>query len=215
MANPKRKPLLRDHNDDAPALKPVASLPVSLPPVRWRASPNFYPGRGGARVDKIIVHDCEGGYEGSISWFAQARSQVSAHFVIKEDGSEATQMVDLSDTAWHVCAYNRTTIGVEMAGFASKGYSSKEWLVMASIVAFHLHHLQLPNRWARSGVGPGFCRHYDLGAAGGGHSDPTTDPTKWAEFCDMVTAAYEHGNFPALWTGEHEGHKACGLAGGR
>ena len=195
------------------ALSLTTPPPSPLPPLKWVASPNFYPGRGGYRCDKIIVHDTEGSYQSAVSWFAQARSRVSAHFVVKEDGSEATQMVDICDTAWHVCQFNRSTIGVEMAGFAAKGFGSQEWLVMASVVAFHLHHLQLPNRWAKGGVGPGFCRHYDLGAAGGGHSDPTTDEKRWAQFCDTITAAYEHGNFPALWTAEREGRKTCSLKG--
>lgn len=201
----------------APVTAPTASpppLPAPLPKLLWKPSPNFYPGRGGARVDKIIVHDTEGSYGSAVAWFAQRASRVSAHFVVKEDGSEATQMVDVGDSAWHVCAFNRSTIGVEMAGFAAKGFGSSEWLAVASIVAFHLHHLQLPNKWAKGGVGPGFCRHYDLGRAGGGHSDPTTDDKKWLEFCAMVTAAYDHGNFPALWEAEHDAHK-CLLREGR
>ena len=190
------------------------ALPAPLPPLKWVASPNHYRGRS-QRLDLVVVHDCEGGYAGSINWFANPASRVSAHFVVKEDGSEATQMVDLADAAWHVRQFNGRSIGIEMAGFAAKGYGSNEWLAMASIVAFHLHHLQLPNKWARAGVGPGFCRHYDLGKAGGGHTDPTTNDATWAQFCDMVTAAYDHGNFPALWTGEHEGHKACSLGARR
>ena len=192
---------------------PTTPLTAPLPPLKWIASPNFNPGRGGYRCDKIIVHDTEGSYASAVAWFSQSRSRVSAHFVVKEDGSEATQMVDIGDRAWHVCAFNASTIGIEMAGFASKGFGSKEWLAVATIVAFHLHHLQLPNRWAKGGVGPGFCRHYDLGAAGGGHADPTTDPKVWLAFCNMVTAAYDHGNFPMAWVGEHEGHKVCGLKG--
>ena len=39
-----------------------------LPALFWRPSPNFST-RGGARVDLIVLHDCEGGYEGSVRWF--------------------------------------------------------------------------------------------------------------------------------------------------
>jgi N-acetyl-anhydromuramyl-L-alanine amidase AmpD len=55
------------------------------------------------RVDVIVLHDCEGGYEGSIRWFELSRSNVSAHYVVREDGGEATQMVDLADSACHAC----------------------------------------------------------------------------------------------------------------
>ena len=67
-----------------------------LPALLWKPSPNFS-NRRGTRVDLIVLHDCEGGYEGSIEWFAMSRSNVSAHLVVREDGNEATQMVDLAD----------------------------------------------------------------------------------------------------------------------
>ncbi len=181
-----------------------------LPPLKWKPSPNFS-SRNGARVDLLCLHDCEGSYAGSIDWFAQKRSNVSAHFVIKEDGSEVTQMVDVADKAWHCVAFNSRSVGFEMGGFAAKGFASVEWEAAANIIAFHLHHLQIPLRWARAGVGPGFCSHYDLGKAGGGHRDPCTDPAKWQQFVTLVTAAYEKGNFPPIWEPERERTK-CGLA---
>jgi len=181
-----------------------------LPPLKWLPSPNFS-ARHGARVDLLVVHDTEGSYSGSISWFAQSRSNVSAHFVIKEDGSEVTQMVDISDKAWHACAFNSRSIGFEMAGIAAKGFSAPEWQAVARIIAFHLHHLQIPIRWARGGVGPGFCSHYDLGQAGGGHRDPTVDPKVWTHFVGLVQDEYNRHDFPPLWQAEHERTK-CGLA---
>ena len=69
-----------------------------LPALLWKPSPNFS-NRRGTRVDPIVLHDCEGGYEGSIEWFAMSRSNVTAHLVVREDGNEATQMVDLADKA--------------------------------------------------------------------------------------------------------------------
>ena len=183
-----------------------------LPVLRWEPSPNFS-ARHGTRVDLLVVHDTEGNYAGAINWFKTPVSRVSAHFVIKEDGSEATQMVDLADKAWHACAFNGRPVGFEMAGFAAKGFGSAEWLAVAHIIAFHLHHLQIPFKWARGGVGPGFCSHYDLGKAGGGHRDPTTDTVVWQEFVAQVKAAYDTGSFPPIWGAEHE-HRKCGLAGG-
>jgi len=181
-----------------------------LPPLKWKASSNFS-SRNGARVDLLVLHDAEGAYAGTIDWFAQRQSKVSAHFVIKEDGSEATQMVDLADKAWHCVQFNSRSVGFEMGGFAAKGFASVEWEAAANIIGFHLHHLQIPLRWARAGVGPGFCSHFDLGRAGGGHSDPTTDPAKWQQFVALVTASYEKGDFPPIWEPERERTK-CGLA---
>lgn len=171
---------------------------AALPPLKFVASPNFS-SRSGARVDLVVVHDTEGAYSGAIAWFAQKRSQVSAHYVLREDGGEATQMVELADKAWHVCAFNRRSVGLEMAGRESAGFSDACWLATARIVAYLLHHLQIPCRFAAGGVGPGFCRHYDLGPAGGGHDDPTTDAAKWAWFSGLVAAEYARGDLPEMW----------------
>ena len=61
----------------------------------WRPSPNFS-SRRCTRVDLLVLHDCEAGYEGSVRWFEWSRSSVSTHYVVREDGGEATQMVDLA-----------------------------------------------------------------------------------------------------------------------
>ena len=71
-----------------------------------------------------MLHDCEGGYEGSIPWFELGRSSVSAHYVVREDGSEATQMVDPRRQCLARCTFNRRSVGVEMGGFASRGFDA-------------------------------------------------------------------------------------------
>lgn len=106
----------------------------------WRMSPNFnqrMAGAGGA-VHMVIIHSCEGSYAGCWSWLANAQSQVSAHYVVREDGAEITQLVREADRAWHIGAIydstlnaghdgrlhgiqsNHFTIGVEHAGYASQ-----------------------------------------------------------------------------------------------
>ena len=83
----------------------------SLPNLLWKPSPNFS-SRRGTRVDLIVLHDCEGGYEGAVEWFATNRSNVSAHWSFARTANEATQMVDLADNAWHACAFNRRSVGL-------------------------------------------------------------------------------------------------------
>jgi hypothetical protein len=175
--------------------------PPALPVLRQIPSPNFSE-RAGSRIDLIVIHDTEGGYASAVSWFANRHSQVSAHIVLKENGSEATQMVPFAKKAWHACDYNSRSIGLEMAGFAKAGYGEPEWTVAADIVAWLLHKYQIPAVWAQHGEGPGFCSHYDLGAAGGGHSDPTTDGAIWAGFVGRVQGAFARGFLPE-W-GQHE-----------
>jgi hypothetical protein len=177
----------------------VAAAPVALPQLRWVESPNQSGRSQGVALDLIVVHDTEGGYEGAVAWFANRHSQVSAHLVLKEDGSAATQMVPFSRKAWHCASFNSRSIGLELAGFAKQGYGEREWATAARIVALLLARHGLPARWARRGEGAGFCRHYDLGAAGGGHRDPTTDDAVWASFVRRVQAETKRGGFPAAW----------------
>jgi N-acetylmuramoyl-L-alanine amidase len=179
---------------------------VSLPALVWKPSPNF--SRRIARVDLIVLHDCQGGYAGSISWFGQARSSVSAHYVVREDGLEATQMVSLADKAWHAMAFNSRSVGIEMAGYLENGFSPALLDAVARICAYLCQHLQIPIRHARGGVGPGIESHWGLGAIGGGHSDPSTDPKFIETLVAMVAQATMKNDFPLVWE-PRESVKAC------
>jgi len=174
-----------------------AATSLALPPLHFVSSPNFS-SRGGRKIDLVVIHDCEGGYAGAISWFSQKASDVSAHIVLREDGLEAVQMVDFANKAWHACAFNSRSIGVEMAGLSSKGFAAGEWQAEANIVAYLLHKFGIPCQWAKGGIGPGFCSHFDLGKDGGGHCDPTTDSALWTHFVGQVSSAYRLAP-PADW----------------
>ncbi len=183
--------------ENTSALERSKMASLVLPPLKHVASPNFS-SRNGVPVDLLCVHDCEGSYAGSINWFSQRKSQVSAHLVLREDGGEATEMVDFSEKAWHAMAFNSRSIGLEMAGYAAKGFDAPEWQAAANIVAYLLHKFGIACRWAEHGSGAGFCSHYDLGQAGGGHRDPTTDTAVWSAFVAKVKAAYALTP-PAAW----------------
>lgn len=119
---------------------PTTTYPVDQVGATWRTSPNFnqrMAGEGG-QVHMVIIHSCEGGYAGCWSWLSNAESQVSAHYVVREDGAEITQLVRESARAWHIGAIydstlnanhdgrlhgvqsNHFTIGIEHAGYASQ-----------------------------------------------------------------------------------------------
>ncbi len=125
---------------------PVGPITPPPPPVTdfagalWYPSPNFNARvvPSGAIVQMVIVHSCEGSYSGCWSWLANPASGVSAHYVIREDGAEITQLVRESGRAWHIGATydpglnaghaahlqgvqsNHFTIGIEHAGYASQ-----------------------------------------------------------------------------------------------
>jgi len=183
---------------------------MTLPPLKWVPSPNFS-SRGGAHIDLLVLHDTEGGYSGAVSWFQMRQSQVSAHFVIREDGGEATQMVDIGMKAWHACNVNPRSIGFEMAGISAKGFAAVEIQALADIFAFHLHAMDIPCVRSQAGRTPGICSHYETGPLGGGHSDPSTDPAWMAHFFELVSASHAKGGFPTFWQSERRA-ATCGLA---
>jgi hypothetical protein len=123
---------------------PEISVPLSFTyqsadygPAIWRASPN-YNSRGGTPVSLVVIHSCEGNYAGCWGWLRNSAAGASAHYVVKEDGGEITQLVTEANRAWHVAAAyecsragstqcnrngvstNTFSVGIEHAGFASQ-----------------------------------------------------------------------------------------------
>lgn len=66
----------------------------------FKPSPNFWSGRKGYRPEAIVIHIMDGTLAGTDAWFADANSQVSAHFGIGKNG-EVHQYVKEEDSAWH------------------------------------------------------------------------------------------------------------------
>ena len=77
------------------------------------ATCNYTSGRGGVAISSITIHYTQGSYSGSIAWFKNCASKVSAHYIIRSFDGQVTQMVRESDKAWHVGAANSYTIGIE------------------------------------------------------------------------------------------------------
>ncbi len=93
---------------------PIAATPRYPRPTRfaertgdsgavWTYSPNFN-SRGGAGVDFVVIHTCEGTYSGCWGWLTNSAAGVSAHYVVNDSGTEVRQLVDEVDRAWHVGA---------------------------------------------------------------------------------------------------------------
>lgn len=106
----------------------------------WRPSPNYNSRPSGSigNPAMVVIHTCEGSYAGCWGWLTNSASGVSAHYVVKENGSEISQLVRESHRAWHVGAtyecsrnggvdcwrngysVNHFSIGIEHAGYASQ-----------------------------------------------------------------------------------------------
>jgi hypothetical protein len=76
--------------------------------------------RGVKEIDMVVIHIAEGSYSGTIRWFKDPRSNVSAHYVVGVRGKIA-QCVRNEDIAWHAgnWKYNKRSIGIEHSGYAS------------------------------------------------------------------------------------------------
>jgi hypothetical protein len=161
-----------------------------LPTLKQCPSPNYSPTP--IAHDLVIVHDMEGGYEGSVAWLCKASVQASAHLCMNDDGTEFTQLVPLSMKAWAECNFNGRGVSIEMPGFVAKGFSDAALRGLAWATAWLLRTYGIPCQHAAGGQGRGFCMHHDLGAAGGNHDDicGVGDAT-WQRFEGFVKEAYD------------------------
>jgi N-acetylmuramoyl-L-alanine amidase CwlA len=177
----------------------LAPVAVVLAPLVQRRTPN-QSSRNGAKVDLLVWHETAGAYAGSVSWLCNPASEASAHLVVREDGQEATQLVKLSEKAWHAAAFNRRSVGVEHANVTAKGYATDAQLAeSARIFGWLCLHFGIPPRWSRNGVEPGVCRHLDLGVAGGGHLSCGPDLSGWLRFLDLLHAELKRGGYRKVW----------------
>lgn len=163
---------------------------IAMPRLWQVPSPN-YSNRPTPEISLVVVHDCQGSGRGAAGWFAQLAARVSAHLVLDENGADVYQCVPLNCKAWHACNANPYSIGVEMGGFAEKGFAEAELAADALVVAWLLHAYALPCRFVVGAERGGWTTHYRLGEYGGGHTDFTTDPAVEKAYAARVQAAYE------------------------
>ena len=75
----------------------------------------------------VVMHDMEGYYASSISYFQNCGTSTSIHYCVNgvkdatsdSPAGDVTQMVSESNYAWHVCCWNTYCHGTEHEGFAS------------------------------------------------------------------------------------------------
>jgi N-acetyl-anhydromuramyl-L-alanine amidase AmpD len=157
---------------------PAAAAPTCPPPnpggapdytaAVWRASPNFDQRAGDSTgaIHMVIIHTCESNYASCWSWLVNPVSQVSAHYVVNEDGSEISQLVLEQRRAWHIAALydcmlnrrhdcwlndvqsNHFTVGIEHAGFASQSSFPRAQLdASAALVCDMTRDRGIPRDW--------------------------------------------------------------------
>ncbi|MCF6524462.1 peptidoglycan-binding protein [Streptomyces sp. JJ36] len=91
---------------------------ADYPPARWvPADPSNYSSGRASSITTVVVHVTQGSYAGTISWFQNPSSDVSAHYVVRSSDGEVTQMVRDRDTAWHARSGNPYSVGIEHEGY--------------------------------------------------------------------------------------------------
>ena len=93
---------------------------------------------GNAAVDKIVIHDTEGGWDGSVATL-QNDAGKSVHYIVDRDGSRVGQFRHETDTTWHAgnYYYNETSVGIEHVGVAADpaGYAAGLYDTSRALVA--------------------------------------------------------------------------------
>ena len=179
--------------------------PVILPKLAWRPTPNqsFRNLNAGQHPYLIVIHRPVGSYHGSVEWLCNPRAQASAHILTEGNGTGvdvATQLVAWDRKAWHAMAFNSISYGIEVDDDAWDGDDTGAFQTAARIAAFLCHKTGIPPEHSKDPLHkPGIVRHYDLGRAGGGHTDPTTSPLIWARFLRRVGEELNRGGFRKTW----------------
>src|SRR5215471_597059 len=138
-------------------------------------------------------------YHGVINYFKNRQNEASAHVVYPGSAvpGEATQMVKWADYAWAQAAYNPVAVEIESADAIWLGKDSAGFKQLARMVAYLVHKHRLPPVWSHE---RGFCRHGDLGSAGGNHpACPTTEMDQWKAFTRLVQIEHKRGGFRRTW----------------
>lgn len=144
---------------------------MRMPSAVWRGSVNFSVGGVTRPPRGMVLHTCEGYYEGTIAWCNNPVSKVSYHFVVAKDGRIA-QLVDLKDKAWCQSGGNSEWVGVGFEGFGGRGETLTDSQVHggASIYAWLNQSYGIPfNTTDDIHNGRGLIYHGAGGTAWGGH----------------------------------------------
>ncbi|MGQ0827336.1 MAG: peptidoglycan DD-metalloendopeptidase family protein, partial [Bacteroidota bacterium] len=122
-------------------------------PALWVAAcPNNYDVGRSMAVTAIAIHQQDGTYAGTISWFASCNNPyyTSSEYVLRSSDGQITQMVLESNTAHHVYTENSYTIGLEHEGYILQD----GWYTTAT---YNASSALVRNICARKGISPLTC----------------------------------------------------------
>ena len=189
---------MADHGADVRATA-LTLLSVVAPFVPAASSNYSHHHRPASAVRLVVVHETEGSYGATISWFRNRRSRAAAHYVVGRDGRIA-HMVSDGYPAWHAgnSYVNAHSIGIEHEGYTGVDgtltdaeYRSSARLVASLLKRYHLPsdrghvigHDEVPDAY-HPGLYGGYSHHTDPG-----------DYWDWPRYMSYVRA-YRAGREP-------------------
>lgn len=164
-----------------------------------RESPNFTEGRKNG-IQIIVVHATAGGLKGSLDHLCTPSSEVSAHYVIADDG-HIFQLVHDMDTAWHAgkakwgseTDINDASLGIELVNSNSgrEPYEPAQIAALTWLIEFKAYQYGI--------VSENIVRHLDIALPIGRKSDPADAVGfHWNTWKKSLTIGSDEGLW-ALW----------------
>lgn len=127
--------------------------------------------RNGAGINMIVLHSTTAAtVEGTINWFMDPKSQVSAHYIVDKNG-DIYQMVSDDRSAWHAKAINSRSIGIEHVATATDRLTDAQSIASAQLVRWLAAQYGIPaanvmgHRFAPCNEGTTDCPNHLFGDA--------------------------------------------------
>lgn len=158
--------------------------------------PENTPNHGGPATEQrgVVVHIAEGTYQGTIDWCMNPESDVSAHFIVANDG-RATQMLDTDVTAWTQRDGNGKWVSIENEGTSDYYLTPEQVNKNAQILNRYCETYQIACQQAYSPNDYGLGYH-SMGAENGedwGHSECPGELIK-SQLSNVVVGALAMGD---------------------
>ncbi|SCL22921.1 SH3 domain-containing protein [Micromonospora pallida] len=160
-------------------------LSTDYGPAAWvPASPSNYTVASrptSQRITHVVIHVTQGSYAGSISWFQNPASQVSAHYTFRSSDGAVTQSVREKDIAWHAgnWTYNTQSIGIEHEGWVD----NPAWFTDAMYRASAALTRNLANKYGIPKTRSNIIAHKEV--PGATHTDPGPH-WNWTYYMQLV-----------------------------
>ncbi len=128
------------------------------PEAIWRpaSSENYGDRPAGIKIDAVVLHATAGGLAGTLAWFANPKSGVSAHYVVAKNG-DVYQMVEEKRRAYQAGAsdfqgrtgWNDFSIGIEIVNLndGKDPYPPDQFEAMVELVGYLVEKYGIEREW--------------------------------------------------------------------